>query len=162
FDRTMMRTRPGTVIVDWMLLGYRHPRLRDMVAMIEAFRGIGLRRSVVYLQCVERNGRLFPIDVNLRPGTFWNAVCRAFAIPFFPRALAFMLGWRRDLPVELPERYVGVRRIFFEPRPGRHQAILAGDCVPLIDELFYDPRRPYDREHAWPMFAVPCRSVREF
>src|SRR5258706_4636269 len=88
---TVMRTKPGSAIVDWMLFGFRHPRIQTMISMVEALADFGLRRSVVYLQCVERGGRLFPIDVNLRPGSMWNAVTKAYGIPFFEQALGFRL-----------------------------------------------------------------------
>jgi len=159
---TAMTTKPGTPIVDWMLFGFRHPRMRRMLAMIEALAEAGLRRSVVYLQCVDKGGELFPIDVNLRPGSMWNEVTRAFDIPFFPRALAFMLDQAPRMRIELPAPYVGVRLLVSRPVPGHRKASFGAPCVPLVSDLFYDPKQPSDRGRAWPMFAIACGSRQEF
>ena len=111
YDAHEMRTMPGSMVVDRILFGERHRDAPSVARMAAAFAGIGLRRSIVYLQCVERAGRLYPIDINLRPGTMFDLAVDALRLPFYDWALAAFTGRARAARFRWPHRRVGVRRI---------------------------------------------------
>jgi len=139
---------------EWMLLGESHPRHEQIGRMIQSLHDIGLRQSIIYIQCVEKEGDLCPIDINLRPGTMPDRAFHGLELPFYKAALAYMLGLASTLEFVWPAPYVGIRRVVLPLQQGRRQAAFGAGCVPLIRELAYDSRRPYDLGHAWPMFAV--------
>jgi hypothetical protein len=153
---------PDCKIVDWMLVGKKHRDADCVVNMIEALAKIGLRRTVVYIQCVDRAGRLYPIDINLRPGTRWELAADALGLPLYRRMLEFMLGLDNRFRFEWPAPYVGIRRMNLPLRGGRRKVEFGPGCVPMISELRYDARKPYDLGHAWPMFAVLCDRPEQF
>ncbi|WP_429941542.1 hypothetical protein [Achromobacter xylosoxidans] len=139
---------------EWMLLGQRPPRHERIGHMIQSLHDIGLRQSIIYIQCVEKGGELCPIDINLRPGTMPDRAFHGLGLPFYTAALAYMLGLAETLEFSWPTPYVGIRRLVLPLEHGRRQATFGAECVPLIRELAYDSSRPYDLGHAWPMFAV--------
>lgn len=149
-----LRFTRDTLQCEWMLLGERHPRHEQIGRMIRSLHDIGLRQSIIYIQCVEKNGDLCPIDINLRPGTMPDRAFHGLELPFYQAALAYMLGMSDTLDFNWPAPYVGIRRVVLPLEHGRRQAAFGPDCTPLIGELAYDSSRPYDLGHAWPMFAV--------
>jgi hypothetical protein len=145
-----------------MIVGKRHPDAGAGFAMIEALAAAGLRRSVVYLQCIEHEGKLYPIDVNLRTGTLWAAAAEGLDLRLHTRILAFQLGIEARLQFRWPVPYVGVWRMPLPLESGRRRVVFGDGCIPLITELSYDPEKPYDIGHAWPMFAMKFRRYEDF
>jgi len=157
-----LTTHPETKMPMSMIVGKRHREAAAAFAMIEAFAKAGLRRSVVYLQCIEHKGRLYPMDVNLRTGTLWAAAAEGLDLRLHTRILAFQLGLEPRLRFRWPAPYVGVWRMPLPLEGGRRRVIFGDGCIPLITELSYDPKKPYDIGHAWPMFAVAFRGYEDF
>ncbi|TQJ96182.1 hypothetical protein [Achromobacter sp. SLBN-14] len=139
---------------EWMLLGDRHARHDQIGEMIQALYDIGLRHSVIYIQCVEKDGQLCAIDINLRPGTMPDRAFHGLGLPFYQAALAYMLGSADSLDFTWVAPYVGIRRVVLPLEHGRRKVGFGAGCVPLIEEVAYDSNRPFDLGHAWPMFAV--------
>jgi hypothetical protein len=156
------RHSPETKVAESLVIGKRHPETDRVVAMIEAFAAAGLRRSVVYLQCVEYRKRLYPMDVNLRTGTLWAAAGEGLGMPLHTRILAFQLGLAPRLGIRWPAPFVGVQRMLIPPKAGRRHVVFGEGCIPLVTELTYDPKKPYDVGHAWPTFALKCQRYEEF
>ncbi len=160
--RGSARIMPGPKVLDRILVGKPHRDADSIVEMITAFAKAGLRRTVVYVQCVERGGRLYPIDINLRPGTMWELAADALGLRLYTRMLGFMLGLEDRFRFKWPAPYVGIRRMNLPLSDGRRKVRFGPGCIPLISKLSYDPEKPYDLGHAWPMFAVLCDRPEQF
>jgi hypothetical protein len=137
-------------------------RLGTIGKAFEAFVGLGLRHSVIYFQYVRKGGRPYILDVNVRPGSLLERVAIALGLPFFERLLRYRFGLDRRVDLALPARCLGVRRMSIPIRAGKRRAIFGGECIPVVSEINYDPKRPYDTTPARPIFALPCDSRREF
>lgn len=162
YDFSTMSVMDDCMQVEWMLVGEKHPDADSVVRMIEALAARNLRRTIIYIQCVAKNGRLFPIDLNLRPGTMGDCAIRALDLPFYPASLAFMLGLADEMQFAWPAPRVGIKRINVPIIRQRRQVAFGTGAVPLISELSFNPKKPYDLGHAYPMFAVLCDSRSEF
>jgi hypothetical protein len=142
----------------WNTLGWPDPA-HPARAFVEALAHQGLTRSVVYVQSVEKNGRLYPIDFNLRPSTMGDYAIDALGLPFYEAALAFQLGLSSRLEFQWPQRCIAIRRVLVPLVHGERSVDYGPDCVPLVHAVHYDDSRPYDVGDAWPMFAVTGDSV---
>jgi hypothetical protein len=162
FDTHTLRPLGDNLVIDWQIHGVRHRDTAQAVAMVERLAEFGLRHSVIYLQCVERGGHLYPIDVNLRPATSWGTLIDALGLPAFEGLLACMLDLRKSLKIAWPAPYVGFRRLKLPLRPGRFRIRFGAGAIPLISEFRYDPRSPDDRVCAYPSFGVLLDDPREF
>jgi hypothetical protein len=163
YDTSSITELPGAKVVGRILIGERHPDTARVVKMAEALAAAGLRRSVIYFQCVERRGRLYPIDCNLRPGAVWGRGAVALKVPVYEELLAVMLGLKRAPAIRWPAPYVGIARVPLAPRKGRFRYEFADpDAIAVNAETRYDPSRPYDVGQAWPMFALACAQREEF
>jgi hypothetical protein len=160
YDRNTFRTTTASKVVDWMLMGDTHPDLKKAVAMANAFAAAGMHRSILYLQSVERGGRLFPIDLNLRPGTMWELAAEGMGARPYETLLAAMLGLEHGGRIAWPAPYVGIRKVLLPKR--RKSFRVAFGAVPLISRCRFVRGKPYDLGHAWPLFAVPCQRPEEF
>lgn len=154
YEEGRLRFTRDTLQCEWMLLGERHANHDQINQMIQALYGIGLRQSVIYIQCVEKDGQLCAIDINLRPGTMPDRAFHGLGLPYYQAALAYMLGMSVTLDFNWGAPYVGIRRVVVPLEHGRRKAKFGSGCIPLIGELAYDSNRPFDLGHAWPMFAV--------
>lgn len=163
YDSNVMSTLPGSKVMGRILIGARHPDTANAVRMAKALSRAGLRRSVIYLQCVPRRGRLCVFDLNLRPGTMWECAAVSMNVRAHEELVSVLLGLKEKTDIRWPGRYVGVVRVPGRLQPGRMQVRFAhADAIPVVDEARYDPSKPYDAGHAWPMFAVLCRRADEF
>ncbi|MGV2895792.1 hypothetical protein ACNPPY_08340 [Achromobacter sp. AGC78] len=154
YEGGRLRFTTDSLQCEWMLLGQRHPRHEEIEGMIQALYDVGLRQSIIYIQAVEKDGRLCAIDINLRPGTMPDRAFQGLGLPFYQTALAYMLGMAVSLDFTWVAPYIGIRRVVVPLQHGRRTAEFGAGCVPLIGELAYDSNRPFDLGHAWPMFAV--------
>lgn len=154
YEGGRLRFTRDTLQCEWMLIGDRHPRHEQISRMIQALYDIGLRQSVIYIQCVEKDGQLCAIDINLRPGTMPDRAFHGLGLPYYRAALAYMLGMSDSLDFTWVAPYVGIRRVVLPLEHGRRKVQFGAGCVPLIEEVAYDSNRPFDLGHAWPMFAV--------
>lgn len=162
YDCSTMSVMDDCMQVEWMLVGERHPDAESVIRMIEALSEHNLRRTIIYIQCVAKHGKLYPIDLNLRPGTMGDCAVRALGLPFYPASLAFMLGLEDEMRFSWPAPRVGIKRINVPITRQRRRVEFGAGAVPLISELSFNPRKPYDLGHAYPMFAVLCDSRPEF
>ena len=162
-----LRFTRDTMQCEWMLLGQVHPRQERIVAMIQSLYDLGLRQSIIYLQCVDKDGEPCVIDINLRPGTMPDRAFQGYGLPFYRAALAFMLGLTPALDFSWPAPFVGIRRVVLPLMHGRRAVTFDPRAVTLLGELSYDAEKPFDLGHAWPMFAVtsqdaiPCTALAE-
>jgi hypothetical protein len=161
FDVSESTLMSGTMQVESMLIGKRHRDIGRIMRMMKAFLGIGFRRSVMYIQCVEKKGKLYPIDINLRPGTMCDRLALALELPLYEKLLGFMLGQQRDFKQAWPAPYIGINRIDTALDKGEYRVEFGPEAVPLISKVSYSKKRPYDIGHAWPMFAVLGQSPGE-
>jgi hypothetical protein len=162
YDVHGMRAMSRSMIVDRILFGERHRDMASVAAVAQAFAEIGLRRTVLYVQCVERAGKLYPIDINLRPGTMFDLAASALGHPFYKEALSVFLGRQARMRFSWPSKCVGVRRMSLPLKAGTRRATFGPGGIPLIEKFSYDPARPYDLGHAWPTFAVQCSDRVDF
>lgn len=125
---------------------------------VEALAQQGLTHSVIYVQCVGKEGRLYPIDFNLRPSTMSDYAVEALGLAFYEAALAYQLGLSATLDFHWPHPCVAIRRVLVPLRAGTRELDYGPDCIPLVRCLHYDEARPYDVGDAWPMFAVTGAS----
>ncbi len=163
YDSNVMQTLPDSKIMGRVLLGVRHPDTGNIVRMAGSLAAAGLSPSVIYFQCVPRGGRLYPFDLNLRPGTMWEQAAVRLKVAAYDEILAVMLGLKPRPHISWPARYIGLVRV---PRPlqaGQFRAACdVPGAVPIIDRVRYDPAKPYDAGHAFAMFAVTCAQPDEF
>lgn len=162
YDCHTVRPMPGSKVTGRILIGARHPRTGDALRMADALAKSGLRRSVIFLQCVSMRGRLYPIDLNLRPGSLWSRAAVRFGVPAFEELLMRLLGRKRAPRIRWPAPYVGVGRVPLRLRPGTFRVEHSGDAVSLVDMVRSRPRKYYDIGQAWPMLAVACQRPKEF
>lgn len=161
YEYCEMLSMPTRMQLGWAMIGRRHKDSGSILKMIQALARFGYRRAVVYFQCVERGGKLYPIDINLRPGTMTHYVVNGMRLPLHERLLGFMLGMERYFNFKWPAPYIGIRRIEGPLRSGRYKATFRGDAVSLLEELRYDKKKSYDVGHAWPVFAVLAETPTE-
>jgi len=161
YDRHTMKMMPDSMVVERILFGERHADERFARQVALAFAALGMRRSIFYVQCVARHGRLYAIDFNLRPGTLFDLAVAGAGVRFHTPALAYLLGREPAERVRF-SRYFGVRRMNAPLQPGRREVTFGTGAIPLMSELHYDPSRPYDAGHALPVFAVRCSGWRDF
>ncbi len=164
FDTNVMRPMSDTnKVVGRILVGARHPDTATAVRMAGALAAAGLRRSIIYLQCVARRGRLYPIDLNLRPGAMWGQAAVALEVPAYEELLSVMLGLKARPQIRWPAPYIGIARVPMRLRPGNFPVVLRDrQAVALAPETRYDRARPWDLGHRWPMFAVPLERAGDF
>jgi hypothetical protein len=163
YDTNLMHAMPRWNVIERLLIGARHPDTGTAVRMARALAAAGLRRSVIYVQCAQRGGRLYPMDLNLRPGTMWSHCAQALKVPAHEEILAVLLGLKARPSIRWPAPYVGVARVPMRRGPAqvaaefRHPA-----AIPLIERTSFDRSRPLDSGHAWPRFAVLCQRPADF
>jgi hypothetical protein len=158
FDQFSCTLRPKSMTVQTVVAGERLAQARQIVAMARQFARLGLRRSLLTIQCVERAGTLYPIDFNVRVGALFDSLNKKCDLGFYEGALRFMLGRSDAVGFAWPAPRVGVHRMYLPVRPGRWRAAFGPGAIPLVTEVAFDPRKPYDFGHAWPGFAVLGRS----
>jgi hypothetical protein len=161
FDQFSCTLRPKSMTVQTVVMGERLPQARQIVAMARAFARLGLRRSLLTIQCVERAGTLYPIDFNVRVGALFDCLNKKRGLGFYERALRYMLGRSEAMGFRWPAPRVGIHRMYLPFRPGRWRAAFGAGAIPLVTEVAYDPRKPYDFGYAWPGFAVLSTSKAE-
>jgi len=142
----------------WNTLGWPDPA-HPARAFVETLVAQGLTHSVIYVQSVEKDGRLYPIDFNLRPSTMGDYTIEAMNLPFYEAALAFQLGLSNDFAFQWPHRCIAIRRVLVPLVHGTREVDYGPACLPLVRSVHYDDARPYDVGDAWPMFAVTGDSV---
>jgi hypothetical protein len=153
----------STQVIGRVLVGERHPDTAYAVRMCRALAAAGLRRSIIYLQFVERRGRLYPIDLNMRPGALWGQAATALRVPVYEELIAVMLGLKDRPLIRWPARYVGIVRVPTPLRSGSFRVEMGDrDAVLLSGETHYDPAKPDYVGHAWPLFALKCDRPEEF
>jgi D-alanine-D-alanine ligase-like ATP-grasp enzyme len=153
----------SSMVIARVLVGERLPDAPYAVRMASALAAAGLRRSIIYLQFVSRRGKLYPIDLNLRPGALWGQAATALGVPVNEELLAVMLGMKARPLIRWPAPYVGIVRVPTPLRSGRFRVeIGARDAVLLSGETHYDPAKPDHLGHAWPLFALTCDRPEEF
>jgi hypothetical protein len=154
FDQFSCTLRPKSMTVQTVVLGEELPQAGNIVAMAKEFARLGLRRSLLTIQCVERDGALYPIDFNVRIGALFDRLNKKRKLGFYEEALKFMLGRSATMGFAWPAPRVGIHRMYLPYRPGRWRAQFGGGAIPLVTEVAYDPRKPFDFGYAWPGFAV--------
>jgi hypothetical protein len=158
FDQFSCTLRPESMTVKTVVLGERLAQERKLVAMAREFARLGLRRSLLTIQCVERAGTLYPIDFNVRVGALFDRFNKKRDLGFYECALRFLLGESESMGFAWPAPRVGIHRMYLPLRPGRWRAHFGAGAIPLVSEVAYDPRKPYDFGYAWPGFAVLSES----
>ena len=163
YDCNVMQTLPNSKVMGRVLLGVRHPDVQTPVRMAGVLANAGLRRSIIYFQCVPRNGRLYPFDLNLRPGTMWEQAAVCLRVPAYDEVLAVLLGLKDRPQIRWPARHIGLVRVPRELRRGEYRAKCSDpSAIPVIDRVRYDPAKPYDAGHAFAMYALVCRRPSDF
>jgi hypothetical protein len=163
YDTNVMTAMPRWNVIERLLVGARHPDTGSALRMARALAAAGLRRSVIYVQCMQRGGRLYPMDLNLRPGTMWSHCAQALGVRAHEEILAVLLGLKARPSIKWPAPYVGVARVPMRSGPAevraefRHRA-----AIPLIERTAFARSRPLDNGQAWPRFAVLCERPRDF
>jgi hypothetical protein len=150
FDQYSMMSRPKAMTMKTAVMGERLPGARRIVAMAREFARLGLRRSLLIIQCVERENALYPIDFNMRVAALVDRLNQKCGLGFCERALRFMLGRSASIGFRWPAPRVGIHRLYLPQRPGRWRAAFGAAAIPLVTEVAYDPRKPYDWGYAWP------------
>jgi hypothetical protein len=160
-QRNIWLRNPG-MTVETALCGQRFRDVKSVVAMAEAFARIGLRRTFLGMQCMEKQGKLYPIDFQLRPAASIGLLAEKLDLRFFEQALAFMLGWDRDFEFAWPTRAVGVRRVYLPHRRGKYRLKFGEDCIPLQTTVSCSRKAYDDMGTTWGVFGLVCNSKREF
>jgi hypothetical protein len=161
YDQHSIALGPGSMRVKTLVLGEQLPQAPTVLAMAREFARLGLRRSLLRIQCIEREGKLYPIDFNMRIGVLVDCLNKKRRLGFYEHALRFMLGQNERMAFSWPSPRVGLHRMYLPLRPGRWRADFGEGAIPLVSDVTYDPRKPYDFGYAWPGFAVLSRSKTE-
>lgn len=154
FNQYSITLRPKAMTMKTGVMGERLRDARNIVAMAREFARLGVRRSLLIIQCVERAGILYPIDFNVRVAALVDRLNQVCGLGLYERALRFMLGRSERIGFRWPAPRVGLHRLYLPVRPGRWRADFGAGAIPLVTEVSYDPRKPYDWGYAWPGFAV--------
>lgn len=162
YDHWVTYTHPETRQVESQFCGQRHPRSGDIAAMARAFLRLGLRRTLLTIQCVERGGRLFPIDFNFRVAPTVDRLWTVLRSSFYVDALRFLTGRSPKLDFAWPSPRMGIHRLLGFKAPRGARVRFGPECIPLVDSVSYDPRKPYDIGYVFPMFAFRCRDHADF
>jgi hypothetical protein len=162
YDHWVTYTHPVTKLVESQFCGQRHPQSATVAAMAKQFLRLGLRRTLLTIQCVERRGELFPIDFNFRVAPTVDRLWNVMRSSFYVDALEFLIGRSAKLDFAWPSPRMGIHRMlgFRAPRGARVE--FGPGCIPLVDSVSYDARKPYDIGYVFPMFAFPCRDHADF
>jgi hypothetical protein len=158
FDQFSCTLRPKAMTVKTVVMGEKLEQAAILVRMAREFARLGLRRSLLTIQCVERDGKLYPIDFNVRVGALFDCFNKKQKLRFYEHALRFMLGESDAMGFAWPSPRVGIHRLYLPLRPGRWRASFGDEAIPLVTEVAYDPKKPYDFGYAWPGFAVLGKS----
>jgi hypothetical protein len=161
-DQRSLWLRKPEMTVETSLCGERFRDAKSVVAMAREFARIGLRRTLLGFQCVEKNGKLYPIDPIVRPAASFGLLAEKLNLRFFEQALAFMLGVDRKFKFAWPARYVGVRRIYAPRKQGRYVLQFDPGCIPLVSNVSYRKKAYDDMGHAWGAFGLVCKGRKEF
>jgi hypothetical protein len=163
YDTNLMHAMPRWNVIERLLIGARHPDTGTALRMARALAAAGLRRSVIYVQCVQRGGRLHLMDLNLRPGTMWSQCAQVLKVAAHEEILAVLLGLKARPSIRWPAPYVGVARVPMRCGPARVAAEFRhAAAIPLIERTSFDRSRPLDNGYAWPRFSVLCKRPSDF
>jgi len=161
FDQATSSFHEPEMTVESALFGVKLKDAKSVVGMANALAGLGLRRTILIVQCLQRRDRLYPIDFNLRLGAMIDRFIAVAEVDFYERALAFFIGRSRAFRFSWPAPYVALRRVYLPRRKGRYRAEFGDGCIPLMDRIEHDPRKPYDWGYSLPVFAVLSRNQAE-
>jgi hypothetical protein len=144
-----------------VVLGERLPGAATIAKVARAFARLGLRRSLLVIQYIEHQGRFLPIDFNVRIGALFDRLDWVKRLGFYESALRFLLGYADQIRFSWPAPRVGIHRMYLPNKPGRWTVDFGKGCIPLVNRVSYDPKKPYDFGYAWPGFAVlaPNRRI---
>ena len=162
YDTHAMYPMADSSVVGRSLVGARHPGTGTIVRMARALAAAGLRRSVIYFQCLRRGERLYPMDLNLRPATMWSHATAVLKNGAYEEILGVLLGLKRRPAISWPAPYMGLARLPMK-RPG---SVLAEfrhpQAVPIVERTYLNRSRPSVLGDAYPIFAVPCERPQDF
>jgi hypothetical protein len=162
FEQSAFTVHPGSKKVESRISGEPLPGMQRIVAMAREFGRIGFRPAILLIQCVRASGVLQPIDFNFRISAAFDLQNEVLGLNYYEKALAFLLGQEDRITYSSPRPHIGVHHMYLRPRKGRYEVEFGAGCIPLITQVTYDPKKPYDYGHAWPAFAVICRDRRDF
>ena len=162
FEKSAFTVHPRLMKVENRISGEPLPGIERIVAMAREFGRLGFHRAILLIQCVRARGVLQPIDFNFRISAAFDLQNEALGLDYYEKALAFLLGHEGRVAYSSPKPHIGVHHMYLRPRKGRYEVEFGADCIPLITQVTYDPKKPYDYGHAWPAFAVICRDRRDF
>jgi hypothetical protein len=162
FEQSAFTVHPRLMKVENRISGEPLPGAGRIVAMAREFGRIGFHRAILLIQCVRARGMLQPIDFNFRISAAFDLQNEALGLNYYEKALAFLLGREDRVTYSSPRPHIGVHHMYLKPRKGRYEVEFGAGCIPLITQVTYDPRKPYDYGHAWPAFAVICSDRRDF
>lgn len=97
---------------------YRYCHFDDSLSELSAVESLigkmwdaGLKSPFLYIQCLKKNGVLYPIDVNTRLSTYLDSYATKFDKDFYRRALQFILGQEQKLSLNFAKSHTIMTRI---------------------------------------------------
>lgn len=123
----------------------------------------GFRSNFLYLQCLMRNGVLYPMDVNTRLSTYLDTLATTYDPGFHQRTLEFILGDRDDLTLNLPATSCLIGRVRSDPhRDIKELRWKSVDGVwPINFENLSKSKASYDKAYSWPTYLCTGESTNE-
>jgi hypothetical protein len=161
-DQRSLWLRKPEMTVETSMCGERFDDARSVVAMARAFAEIGLRRTLLGFQCVERKGKLYPIDPIVRPAATFGLLAERLGLRLFEHSLSFILGQDRGFGFSWPASHVGVRRVYVPARRGRYKLRFLPGCIPLVSTISSGRKAYDDMGHSWGAFGLVCSGKKEF
>ncbi len=157
------RRMPGSnVFSSRFLMGDEPTGLKKAMRVFDMALDLGWKRAMLSVQFVQKHGVLYPIDINLRASSVFDLAVSRLGRGFHAQALAYMRGDAVSIEDSLPQPYLGVVRVPVPVGRTPRRAEFPIGVTPLLTRIRFDPDRPYDHSRAYPIFAIACRSEREF
>lgn len=153
---------PATLKITSAVYGERIPGMDRVVGMLREFVALGLRRSVLMVQCVAKQGKLHLIDLNFRTSPLFDRMNGVLQTEFYEKALLFMIGRRRNTPFSWPAPRAGVLRHYAALGPGNYRVRYGPDCIPLVNRFARGKEKPYDYAYLHPAFGLLCNNFEDF
>lgn len=121
--------------------------------------GKGFRSNFIYLQCLLRDGVLYPMDVNTRLSTYLDTLATHYGLGFYTSVLDFLLGDADSVDFAIPDHCL-IGRINCCP----HTPIksITYSALEGVDYVNFGKTSPscaaYDKAYSWPTYVCSGNS----
>lgn len=123
----------------------------------------GFRSNFLYLQCLMKDGKLYPMDINTRLSTYLDTLATHYDPEFYGRVLDFIMNKNDNISFKLPAPKVLIARVRSDP----HKPIKSIKYTPMknVTPLNFDrlsiSSAGYDKAYSWPTYVCMGNTLDE-